>query len=32
MIEDAGHYPQSQQPEHTATAIIEFLGAAGHRA
>jgi len=32
MIEDAGHYPQSQQPEHTAAAILEFLGAARHRA
>lgn len=26
MIENAGHYPQSQQPEHTSAAIIEFLG------
>ncbi|WP_123304463.1 alpha/beta fold hydrolase [Bogoriella caseilytica] len=26
MIADAGHYPQSQQPEATARAIIQFLG------
>ncbi|WP_425861897.1 alpha/beta fold hydrolase [Arthrobacter sp. TWP1-1] len=26
MIEDAGHYPQSQQPELTSAAIIRFLG------
>lgn len=26
MIENAGHYPQSQQPERTSAAIIEFLG------
>jgi pimeloyl-ACP methyl ester carboxylesterase len=26
MIDDAGHYPQSQQPDSTASAIIEFLG------
>ncbi|EAR24709.1 putative hydrolase [marine actinobacterium PHSC20C1] len=32
MIEDAGHYPQSQQPEQTATAILDFLSAAGHTA
>ncbi|MDY0829842.1 alpha/beta hydrolase [Microbacterium sp. BG28] len=25
MIEDAGHYPQSQQPERTADAILAFL-------
>ncbi|ALO68514.1 hydrolase [Arthrobacter alpinus] len=25
MIEDAGHYPQSQQPERTSAAIIRFL-------
>ena len=25
MIDDAGHYPQSQQPESTASAIIQFL-------
>jgi pimeloyl-ACP methyl ester carboxylesterase len=25
MIGDAGHYPQSQQPQHTADAIIGFL-------
>ncbi|MBH0130894.1 alpha/beta fold hydrolase [Salinibacterium sp. NK8237] len=31
MIEDAGHYPQSQQPEQTATAILDFLSASGHR-
>ncbi|MGV8912528.1 MAG: alpha/beta fold hydrolase [Rhodoglobus sp.] len=32
MIDDAGHYPQSQQPEQTATAILDFLSAAGHTA
>ena len=37
MIVDAGHYPQSQQPEQTTAAILEFLSAAensatGHRA
>ncbi|NMM91669.1 alpha/beta hydrolase [Rhodococcus sp. SRB_17] len=26
IIEDAGHYPQSQQSERTSAAIIEFLG------
>lgn len=26
MIDDAGHYPQSQQPAPTASAIIHFLG------
>lgn len=26
MVPDAGHYPQSQQPEHTSAAIIRFLG------
>jgi len=31
MIEEAGHYPQSQQPERTSAAIIDFLGAAEHR-
>lgn len=25
MIDDSGHYPQSQQPESTASAIIQFL-------
>ena len=25
MIEDAGHYPQSQQPERTSAAIVGFL-------
>lgn len=25
MIEDAGHYPQSQQPERTSVAIVRFL-------
>ena len=25
MVPDAGHYPQSQQPEITSTAIIDFL-------
>ncbi|MBH0117293.1 alpha/beta hydrolase [Salinibacterium sp. NG253] len=31
MIDDAGHYPQSQQPEQTAAAILDFLRASGHR-
>ncbi|MGV8858927.1 alpha/beta fold hydrolase [Rhodoglobus sp.] len=29
MIEDAGHYPQSQQPEQTTAAILDFLSATG---
>lgn len=32
MIDDAGHYPQSQQPEQTAAAIVDFMSAIGHRA
>lgn len=32
MVPDAGHYPQSQQPEITSEAIISFLIAAGNRA
>lgn len=25
LIPDAGHYPQAQQPEHTASALLKFL-------
>ena len=32
MVPDAGHYPHSQQPEITASAIVEFLSRATHRA
>jgi len=32
MIDDAGHYPQSQQPEATADAVIEFLASVQRRA
>jgi pimeloyl-ACP methyl ester carboxylesterase len=32
MVPDAGHYPHSQQPELTASAIVEFLSRATHRA
>ncbi|MBH0083882.1 alpha/beta fold hydrolase [Salinibacterium sp. SWN167] len=32
MIADAGHYPQSQQPEQTAAAIIDFMSAAKRNA
>lgn len=32
MVADAGHYPQSQQPDVTATAVIGFLKTALHRA
>jgi pimeloyl-ACP methyl ester carboxylesterase len=32
MIEDAGHYPQSQQPERTADAILAFLREGSERA
>lgn len=31
MVPDAGHYPQSQQPELVTTAIVAFLAEAGHR-
>lgn len=31
MVPDAGHYPQSQQPEIVTTAIVDFLAEAGHR-
>ncbi len=30
MVPDAGHYPQSQQPELTAAAILDFLGRTHH--
>ena len=29
MVPDAGHYPQSQQPEITADAVLHFLKAVG---
>lgn len=32
MIEDAGHYPQSQQPEATSAAVVEFLSRLDHHA
>jgi pimeloyl-ACP methyl ester carboxylesterase len=32
MISDAGHYPQSQQPDATATALRGFLVKVAHRA
>ncbi|MET3767773.1 pimeloyl-ACP methyl ester carboxylesterase [Marisediminicola sp. UYEF4] len=32
MIADAGHYPQSQQPELTSAAIVRFLGTLRYRA
>lgn len=31
MVAEAGHYPQSQQPEVVTTAIVGFLAQAGHR-
>jgi pimeloyl-ACP methyl ester carboxylesterase len=31
MVPEAGHYPQSQQPELVATAIVSFLADAGRR-
>lgn len=31
MVADAGHYPQSQQPDVVTTAIVSFLAQAGHR-
>jgi pimeloyl-ACP methyl ester carboxylesterase len=27
LIPDAGHYPQSQQPEEVSRAVLRFLGA-----
>lgn len=32
MVEEAGHYPQSQRPEVVAAAVIDFLSAARPRA
>lgn len=32
MVTDAGHYPQSQQPEITASSVVAFLDTALHRA
>jgi pimeloyl-ACP methyl ester carboxylesterase len=31
MVPEAGHYPQSQQPDVTAEAVLRFLAAAGKR-
>jgi pimeloyl-ACP methyl ester carboxylesterase len=31
MVDQAGHYPQSQQPEVVAAAIVSFLAEAGVR-
>jgi pimeloyl-ACP methyl ester carboxylesterase len=31
MVPDAGHYPQSQQPEITTSAVQSFLGEVNHR-
>jgi pimeloyl-ACP methyl ester carboxylesterase len=31
MVAQAGHYPQSQQPQVVTTAIVGFLAEAGHR-
>ena len=31
MVPDAGHYPQSQQPEITTSAVLSFLGEVNHR-
>jgi pimeloyl-ACP methyl ester carboxylesterase len=32
MVPNAGHYPQSQQPEITTSAVLSFLGEVSHRA
>lgn len=32
LVEDAGHYPQAQQPEVTSQAVLGFLQSALHRA
>ncbi len=32
LVEDAGHYPQAQQPEVTSRAVLGFLQSALHRA
>jgi pimeloyl-ACP methyl ester carboxylesterase len=32
MVEECGHYPQSQQPEATTSAITDFLGSLTHNA
>ena len=32
MVPDAGHYPQSQQPEVTGAAVLQFLDKVGERA
>jgi len=31
MVPDAGHYPQSQQPEITTSALLNFFGEVSHR-
>jgi pimeloyl-ACP methyl ester carboxylesterase len=32
MVADAGHYPQSQQPQITSAAVIRFLESVLHNA
>ena len=32
MVPDAGHYPQSQQPEITTSAVLDFLEEVSHLA
>jgi pimeloyl-ACP methyl ester carboxylesterase len=32
MVPDAGHYPQSQQPDITTKAVLSFLDEVDHRA
>jgi hypothetical protein len=32
MVPEAGHYPQSQQPQLTAEAVLGFLGMVAKRA
>jgi pimeloyl-ACP methyl ester carboxylesterase len=32
MVPDSGHYPQSQQPDITTKAVLDFLEKVDHRA
>ena len=32
MVPNAGHYPESQQPEVTGAAVLQFLDTVGERA
>jgi len=32
MVPDAGHYPQSQQPDITTKSVLSFLEEVDHRA